>query len=421
MLPALKYGLIADDLPQRMIELRPEQLPPRMPETGMLPRNSGSFSTVLFDLFGFGRILQSIVLMKNYGVLPWWTSDNLGLSLCRPVAALTHWLDYRLFPDSPFLMHAHSIAWFAGLVFMVTIVYRKLMGAGWQAGLAAVLFLFDSNTYFPAAFVANRGYFLALFFGALCLYQHHQWRQTNSRSAMSLSCMFLALSLYSEESGASTFAFILAYALAIEPGTVRRRALTVLPSALVITAWQIIYRMSSYGLRNVGVFYIDPAHEPLQFLGNLIPRVLVLLGSQLTSVPAELLFVVKPTLHPIVIAVYGTLVLAVIVVFLPLIIRDKFTAFWFWAMILTAIPEAVLVPLSKNFGYIAIASFGLIAVCRRLVQSVKPVAGAHQPPSPCEDRLWALNFGACSGSDCQKNRGVRGWRFCLSLGGRCAS
>jgi hypothetical protein len=27
MLPTLKLGLIADDLPQRMIELRPEQLP----------------------------------------------------------------------------------------------------------------------------------------------------------------------------------------------------------------------------------------------------------------------------------------------------------------------------------------------------------------------------------------------------------
>jgi hypothetical protein len=36
-------------------------------------------------------------------------------------------------------------------------------------------------------------------------------------------------------------------------------------------------------------------------------------------------------------------------------------AFWFFAMILAVIPEAVLLPLSKNFGFIAIGAFGLIA------------------------------------------------------------
>lgn len=42
MLPALKLGLIADDLPQRAVELRPDQLPPRMSDTGN-PADSGKF------------------------------------------------------------------------------------------------------------------------------------------------------------------------------------------------------------------------------------------------------------------------------------------------------------------------------------------------------------------------------------------
>ncbi len=360
MLPALKLGLIADDLPQRMVEFRPEQLPPRLRETGILPSDSGSFSTVLFDLFGFSRDRQDMASMKHYGALPWWTPDDLKLSLCLPIAALTHWFDYRLFPNSPVLMHAHNIAWFAGVIFMVAVVYRKLMGTGWAAGLAALLFLLDSNTYFPAAFVANRGYFLALFFSLLCLYEHHQWRSTKSLSAMLLSGLFLVLSVFSEESGASAFAFILAYGLVLEPGSFRDRTLTVLPSVTVITAWQVIYIFSGYGLRHVGI-YTGPSHEPLHFLRDLVPRDLLLLGSQLTGVPAEILFAFKPSLHPIVIVAYGTSVVAALAVFLPLILRDKVTAFWFWAMILAAVPEAVLVPWTKNFGYIAIASFGLIA------------------------------------------------------------
>lgn len=82
MLPALKLGLVADDLPQRAVELRPDQLPARLQETGNSP-DSGKFSTVLFDLFGINRNPQSVVLMKNYGALPWWTPDDLRLSLCR--------------------------------------------------------------------------------------------------------------------------------------------------------------------------------------------------------------------------------------------------------------------------------------------------------------------------------------------------
>ena len=380
MLPALKTGLVMDDLPQRAVELRPDQLPPRMQETGN-PPDSGSFSTVLFDLFGFSRNPQCMALMKNYGTLPWWTPDELRCSLCRPVTALTHWLDYQFFPNSPALMHAHNIAWFAAVVFLLTIVYRKLMGTGWAAGLAALLFLLDGNTYFPVAFVANRGFFLALFFGLMCLYEHHRWRSTKSRSGMVLSALFLALSLFAEEGGASTFAFILAYALVLEPGSFRNRALTVLPSVLVIVAWRITYMLSGYGLAHVGI-YIDPAQEPLQFARELIPRDMILLGSQLTSVPPEFLFAVKPSLHPMIIALYGVFTVAALVVFLPWVFRDKVAAFWFAAMILAAIPEAVLVPLSKNFGFIAVGAYGLIASF---------IAGVLTRPNPLlKQRAWRI-------------------------------
>jgi hypothetical protein len=359
MLPALKLGLIADDLPQRAVELRADQLPPRMSQTGN-PADSGKFSTILFDLFGADRNPQTVAVMKNYGTLPWWTPDDLRLSLCRSVAALTHWIDYRLFPDSPLLMHAHNIAWFAAVVFVVTMVYRKLIGTGWAAGLAALLFLLDANIYFPAAFVANRGYFLALFFGLLCLYEHHQWRSAKSRSAMWLSALFLAVSILGEESGVSMFAFILAYALALETGNIRCRALSILPSVLVITVWWFAYKWLGYGMSHLGIC-LDPAQTPLRFIQVLIPRDMIFLGSQLTGVPPEILFVIKPSLHPAIIVLYGIVAIAALLIFLPWVRRDKMIAFWFVAMILAAVPEAVLLPLSKNFSFIAIGAFGLIA------------------------------------------------------------
>ena len=368
MLPALKTGLVADDLVQRAVELKPSQLPARLRDTGM-PPDSGSLGTVLRDLFPG---VKRMALAKNYGVLPWWAPDDLKLGLWRPFAAFTHWLDYRLFPDSPALMHAHSIAWFAAIVFLVTVMYRKLMGPGWAAGLAAMLFLLHGNTYVPVMFVANRGFVLSLCFGLLCFYEHYQWRRANSRSGCALSMVFFAFSIFANEGGASTFAFILAYALVLEPGTFGRRALTVLPSVLIIVVWRIIYKLGGFGLLHVGL-YIDPVTEPLAFARVVIPRTVTVLGGQLTNVAPDFLFAVKPSLHSTIIALYGVAVVVILTVFLPRMRRDKIAAFWLAVMLLAAIPAATVEPLTKNFGFVAVGAYGLIASF---------IAGLVARPSP---------------------------------------
>ena len=381
MLPALKTGLVADDLVQRAVELGPEQLPPRLQDTGM-PQNSGSLGTVLHDLFpGITRMAQA----KDYGVLPWWAPDDLRLGLWRPLTAFTHWLDYRLFPSLPALMHAENIACFAAILFLVTVIYRKLdvtsAGArlltsrlagtlappssqaaapGWAAGLAALLFLLDGNTYFPVMFVANRGFMLSLFFGLLCFYEHHQWRSTKSRPALALSALFLALSLFANEGGASTFAFILAYALVLESDSIVRRALTVLPAILVVVLWRAIYQHFTSGVAGVGG-YIDPANEPLAFAHVVVPRTIVLLGAQISNIAPELLLAVKPSLQPAATAFYGVLFVVALLVFLPWLRRDKIAIFWFAVMVLAAIPAATVLPLSKNLGFVAVGAYGLIA------------------------------------------------------------
>ena len=175
-----------------------------------------------------------------------------------------------------------------------------------------------------------------------------------------LSALFLALSLFADEGGASTFAFILAYALVLEPGSLRNRALTVLPSVLVIVLWRTIYTLSGFGVFHMGL-YIDPAYEPLEFGREVIPRAMVLLGGQLTSVAPEFLLAVNPLLQPKVIALFCVPVVAALVVFLPWLRRDKTAAFWFAVMVLAAIPAATVVPLSKNLGFVAVGAYGLIA------------------------------------------------------------
>lgn len=401
MLPALPLGLVLDDLPQRSVELRPDQLPARMDASG-LAANSGSFTTVLLDLFGLSRDPQCLVRMKNFGTLPWWAAAELKLSLCRPVAAFTHWVDYRLYPDSPGLMHAHSVLWFAAAVWLLAIIYRKLMGPTWAAGLAAVLFLLDGNTYFPVAYVANRGFILALGFGLLCLYAHHEWRITQSRRAQLLSALCLALSLLAEESGASSLAFILAYALALDSGALWKRAMTVLPSILVIAVWRVIYVLAGYGLSHVGDFYVDPLNEPLHYFALGIPRTFVVLGGQFSSLPPEFLLAVKPALQPAAMAGYGAIAVAVVLVFLPWLRRSKMAAYWFLVMVLAAMAESCLVPVSKNLGFVAVGAYGFLASaiadwCSQSPQVQPPCAGWRAAGIACILLLLVHIPGAIAG------------------------
>lgn len=358
MLPALKIGLAGDDLPQRAVELKPSGLPAQMTATGN-PADSGSLTTVLRELFYY-RTATERALARSYGMFPWWAPADMRIGLWRPVTAFSHWLDYQFFPDSPALMHAENIAWFAGIIFLVTVLYRRLMGISWAAGLAALLFLLDGNTFFPVAFVANRGFMMALFFGLMCFYEHVQWRSQRSRTAMGLSAVFLALSVLSDEAGASTLAFIIAYAVVMEAGTLRQRVWTVLPAAIVIAAWHTVYTLLGFGIFHMGG-YLDPINEPWEFARQVLPRAMLLLGGQLTQIAPEIIGAVKPSLWSLVGWVCCAVVIGVSLVWLPWLRRNKIARFWLVIMAMAALAAATVVPLGKNLGFTAFGAYGLMA------------------------------------------------------------
>ena len=360
MLPAIKSGLMADDLVQRITELRPEQLPSRVYDMGVVPADTGKLSTVLFDLF-FNTNRQSMKAAKDYGIFPWWMSSDVRLALWRPFTAFTHWLDYQLYPNMPALMHVHNILWFAGVIFLVAVVYRRLLGAGWVAGFAAVLFLLDKNTYFPVMFVANRGFVVSLFFGLLCLCSHHKWRSAKSLSAGVLSLVCLAFSLLSNEAGVSTFAFLLAYALVLEKGSWLGRILSLLPSVFVIVLWRVIYTCLGYGVSGMG-FYIDPGHQPVRFLEHLVGRIPILLSAQLSGQAPDVLGAFNSSVLMIALVAYLIFLAVALIIFLPLLIKNRMARFWFAVMVFAAIPASTVTPISKNFGFVAVGAFALIAV-----------------------------------------------------------
>src|SRR4051794_30486946 len=51
-----------------------------------------------------------VVEQIRFGGLPWWSSEHLHVALLRPLATLSQYVDYILWPDHPAWMHVHNIA-----------------------------------------------------------------------------------------------------------------------------------------------------------------------------------------------------------------------------------------------------------------------------------------------------------------------
>lgn len=361
MLPVLNEGLIIDDLVQRVILVGPSQLPEGLYYTGHVPDNPGTLSTALFDLFGFNRSKEKMKQHKQYGILPWWSYDNLKASLWRPLTAFTHWLDYQLYPGLPVLMHAHNLFWFSAVVFVVSILYRRLMGVSWVAGLAALLYLLDESTYFPVMFIANRGFIVSIFFAVLTILAHHRWRGTGSLSAAVAAQFLLILSLLSNEAGVTTFAYLLAYELVLDESRWTRRALSIVPAVSVIILWRIVYEALGYGVYGSGL-YLDPLNEPLTYAFTLFVRAPLLLMGQLVFQAIDLVLAVNESIRTQALLFSVTFLVLLLFVLFPLLRRNRLARFWFAATIFSVIPIATVELGSKNLAFVAIAAFGLISI-----------------------------------------------------------
>jgi hypothetical protein len=423
MLPALRAGLICDDLIQRLKQLTPAESPPNAQNLGFGTADSGKLGTVVWSLFGYLQHEDEAARAREYGIMPWWTPEDWKAAFWRPVTAFTHWLDYRLFPNVPALMHAHSIIWYALAVFLAALLYRMLATCSGQAtlaqtpsgspkclasqpgvrtaALAASLFLLDKDTYGPVMYVANRGFIISLVFGLLCLHAHLRWRTSKSRVWMGLSALWLLLALLANEGGASTLAFLMAYALVLEPGGWRPRLISLLPAAAVVLAWRAAYVAGGFGVRHF-TGYIDPGYEPWLFLKHVVPRMNALLGGQLTGLPPEVALGLSPKWQRSLGLFFAAFSLVCALVFLPILRRNRAACFWAAVMLLALVPAATVVPLSKNLGFVAVGAFGVIAA---FLMSLISQQGRAAMWGPVRAVAW----------------GVAGWLVLAHVGGALAA
>jgi hypothetical protein len=294
------------------------------------------------------------------GFLPWWTYPGVKAEFLQFLTVQTHVLDYALWPDSPFWMHLHNLLWLAALTLLVGLLYRRILGATWMAGLATLLFAVEDAHALPAGWICNRNDLVAATFGVSCLLAHDRWARQRELRWYVLALILWLASLCSKEAGIATSAYVFAYVVCVQAGPWRTKLLWLLPYGVVLLAWRIIRDALGYGVYGVGL-YIDPLDDPARFMAAMVERAPALLAGQWAFPPSEACAMLPPAISGPLWWWAVILVVLLAALFWPLLRTDRTARFFGSAMLLAVVPICATFSMDRLLTFVGIGAFGLTA------------------------------------------------------------
>lgn len=351
-LPSLFAGLAVDDYWHRIYLTRPARWLPAVKPP--------------LHLFTFydGDAARSRWLLDQ-GITAWWADPKLRISFFRPVSAITHWLDYRLWPGAPLVMHAQSIAWYLVLVALVAALYRRLVGAGWAAGFAALLYAVDHTHGTPVGWLANRNVLVSGAFALGSLWLYVRGRE-GRRAAGWLSPLAFAVALLSGEAALGVAGYFVAHALFLDRARWRKRALSLAPHALVGAGWAVVYRLGGYGVRGSGLYY-DPLHASLEYVRRLPVNLSLLLSAELGAPSPDAYPLASPSIQLVLVGLaLGVLTLAAFAL-APLVRTSARARFFLTGAVLATLPVCAVMPSART---LLLPGFGLVGLVALVVHAV---------------------------------------------------
>ena len=348
-----------------------------------------------YELFSFydGNVERTHRIL-DLGLSPWWTDPEIRLAFFRPVTAVTHVLDYALWPSHPWMMHAHSLVWLAALVAVATWAYRRLL-PGWAGGLAALLFALDHNHGIPIAWIANRNSLVAGVFAIAALGTYDvAVRAKRAAPLWTLgSALLLALALGSGESAVATLGYLVAYAVVLDTRALRARLVSLAPHASVTAVWTLLYRVGGFGAHGSGI-YIEPARDPLAFGSAVAKHLPMLLASELGA-PTPDLYAFVPLVAKVAFVTGALLFLAWSASAIVRVWRvDPVARFLVLGSVLATLPGCATFPSSR---LLVVPGFGLLGLVALVAANVADEA-AWVPRSGVSRRLVrSFAIWACGG------------------------
>jgi hypothetical protein len=343
-----------------------------------------------WDLFSFttGDPADNRYLVEQGVMLPWWSDEELKVAFYRPLSSLFHRLDYALWPRSPKLMVLHSLLWLALALHLVARLCRRLEVSPRLAVLTAILYAIDDARGPVVAWISNRNALIATALGLLALLAHDRFRRQGHPMSRFLAPAWLLLALLAGEFALSTLAYLAAYTIFLDPAPLERRLRALVPYAVVMVGWALLYLASGAAVHGSGL-YVSPLEDPGGFLSALPGRTSWLVAAILGPVPADLALFDRPgAVLPRILATLVVLGFSAYAL-TPVLRNDRIARFWALGTLFSLIPVVASFPSDRLLLFAGIGGSALLA------RVVEPLGTAELRRVISLPRLLvAVGFGA---------------------------
>ncbi|HEX7506064.1 MAG TPA: hypothetical protein VF550_04785 [Polyangia bacterium] len=305
---------------------------------------------ILNDYYVFADESTNRLEMERLGV--WWMAPDFKVAFWRPLAAATHVVDHVLWPGNRVAIHLHGLAWFAAFLVALHFFFRRFLPPR-LANLALALYAWDDARGMVLSWIANRHALVGGFLGVCTLIAHDRWRRERWRLGAWLAPLLLALGLLSSEMALSTTAFLFGHALFVDEGPLPRRLARLIPSALVVAAWQAAYIAGAFGaVATAGYTY--PLSEPFAYVAKLFERAPIYLLGQLTPFDS-MIWGLTPPVAKFAIYLLALAVLAIVArVTWPRLAENRQSRFWLVGAGLSLLLITTSAPWDRNLVFVGL-------------------------------------------------------------------
>ena len=348
MLPALWAGYWEDD---HLFLMRFRGLP-----------NVPTVQNNVFDICvsGDGNPERNHARMDE-GTLPWWTDEHWKIAFWRPLGGVLHFADWLLFGDRAWVMHAHNILLYGMAVFVVTLLYRRMVTPAWAAALAGLMYLLDAAHAVPVSWIATRNAPLSSIFVILVIYFHDRWRRDGWKPGIWWALVALVFGLLASEGAVAAGAYLAGYAFFVDTGSLYKRFARLLPYLAIVVVWRVAYNALGYGVAGT-MLYTDPMTQPAEFVSNVLRYLPVLLACQLGASEPGISAFLPPPGDTIYLALAVAVTVFIAWMLWPMLKRDRVARFWALGMVLSALPICTTFPQERELMNPSLGAFALIAL-----------------------------------------------------------
>ena len=238
-LPSLNAPLLQDDVIHR----------------GMLLDKAKGVQWSPLELYDFvGGPTRRASLMRDRGLLPWFTDDELTLRFFRPLSSAALAFDARLFGERTWLSRLHSLSWFLAILGLAAALHRRFLPPA-TAGVATLIYALAAGHALPVSFIAARHALVCTAFSLLAFWCHVRGRDDGWRPGRWLAPAAVAVGLFGGEMALGAVALIGAWELFGRRDRLPARLLAVIPFAVLAVVYLGGYVAMDYGARGSGALY----------------------------------------------------------------------------------------------------------------------------------------------------------------------